>query len=148
MDHNEPPKRQETGSRSLQREWARRVRGPVQFREYTAKGYNGGPFIFFEFSLDPGQDRIGDDVYGLMKEHKTYPDGYPTGLTSRKNGCLWSLPENESTRALAECIKMSLKSLAERLEAEQQRDDGIDDQTGTTLKTVVERLDQRQGPSR
>src|SRR5271157_2528360 len=110
--------RQEAANRHGQRTWTQRLTGPVQYRRYTAKGFDGPPRIFFEFSLPPGQDRLDDAIFAVMKEHQTHQDGYPSHLTSRKNGTLWSMPEHEHNRALADRIDMVLQYLALKIEQE------------------------------
>jgi hypothetical protein len=99
--------------------WTRRISGPVQYVRYTdwVKHSGGVPgsgvrAIHFAFDLPPGQDRLPEPIYAVMKEHQTFGDGQPSGLRSKKGGKLWSLVDSEKTRALADRIDMALKELA------------------------------------
>jgi hypothetical protein len=98
------------------RGWTRRLTGPVQYRRYTSMSNVGAPCISFEFSLPPGQDRLDDAIFAVMKAHQTHQDGYPSHLTCRKNGTLWSMPDHEHNRGLADRIDMVLQDLASKLE--------------------------------
>jgi hypothetical protein len=94
----------------------------VQYVRYTDRGYDGAPRIFFEFSLAPGQTRLDPAIYAVMQKHKTTNDGYPTGLSVSGSGKLWSLPDHQYGRGIADRIDMLLQDLAQKLEKGAQRD--------------------------
>lgn len=97
--------------------WTRRIGGPVQYVRYTDynKAGHGDRRIYFAFDLPPGQDRLDPAILAVIDEHKTYEDGYPSGM-HKQNSKVWSLPDHEHGRALADRLDMALKELAEKLE--------------------------------
>jgi hypothetical protein len=103
-----------------QRGWTSRT-GKVQYRRYTAQHRDGSFRTFFEFTLAAGKSQLDPAIYAVMKEHQTYGDGYPSGLTSKKGGTLWYLPEHERNRALSDRIDMALQEVASKLELEPDR---------------------------
>lgn len=110
--------RHEPINRHGKRGWTLRLTGPIQYRRYTAKGSDGIQRIFFEFKLLSGQNRLPPEIFAVMDDSKTHPDGHKSFLKSKNNGTLWYLPDHEHGRGMADQIDMALQALARQMDSQ------------------------------
>ncbi len=117
-------KGRENNDWTQRRSWTKRVAGPVQFERFTALNAGGVPRIHFVFRIPEGKEKLDDDVYQIINEHKTWPDGHPTGLRfsrDRIHGKTFNLPDDVDGRNVADRLDRKLMALARRLKSEGNR---------------------------
>ncbi len=119
------PEQPEAGSRAMRhpgRTWTERYQQPLKYCRYSDRGYDGKPRIYFKFDFPPGQHKVGDTVYAILKELK-HLDRSPErggGMTHTGLRCntasLWQLPDTPIGRTTADILDARLRELARQLE--------------------------------
>lgn len=114
------------------RGWTERFSGQIRYRRFTDFDAGGRPAILFKFELAPGQSDLPPEVYNILQEMKHIDRGAGhargerhTGLTfnrSKKHGRVWRINDDETGRTVADIICARLSDLAQKLDAEPERD--------------------------
>jgi hypothetical protein len=107
--------------RSKGREWTVRLTGPLRYRRYTGHNEANRPTIYFEFDVPPGDQRLPDAVFQVIKSVQYLERGprhgggtFNSGLECRRG--IWRFPDTPTGRTAADVLDAKLSELASKMD--------------------------------